>query len=442
MSTQSDFISKIAPIVQKIAPNYNILCCSAVIAQACLESAYGTSGKAQHHNYFGLKYRPGRLTCNTGAFKDGSSEQRADGSRYSISDMWYNFASMEDGVEGYFQFIDIANYSNVKNVRDPQEYLTNIRADGYATSLDYVKNVMAVVTKWNLTQYDPADPEEQRSKKAKIKIIKNTGFKGFNVSKRTVRPKYIVIHYVGAAGSARNNVSYFNGGNRSASADFFVDEEICQYNPDIDRYNTWHCGGSRQTSLGGAFFGQCMNSNSIGIEMCCYKFGKDWLFKDVTVTNTVALVQYLMDFYGIPASRVIRHFDVTGKYCPGVPGWIPPIGGEVKWKLFKARLTGSSSAAVDTGSNETATGSASTSTGGKYMFEVSTVSVGVVGKSALLMQKLLKVGGYKGKDGKVLTLDSSAGTNTIYALRSFQKKAGVTVDGICGPNTWKKLLGI
>ena len=76
------------------------------------------------------------------------------------------------------------------------------------------------------------------------------------------------------------------------------------------------------------------------------------------------------------------------------------------------------------------------------MFEAKTVSVGTVSKSALLMQKLLRVGGYKGKDGKVLTLDSSAGSNTIYALKAFQKAAGVTVDGICGPNTWKKLLGI
>lgn len=94
-------------------------------------------------------------------------------------------------------------------------------------------------------------------------------------------------------------------------------------------------------------------------------------------------------------------------------------------------------------STDEASASPTITSGGKgYMFEAKTVSIGVVSSSALLMQKLLKAGGYKGKDGKVLTLDSSAGTNTIYALRSFQKKAGVTVDGICGPNTWKKLLGI
>jgi N-acetylmuramoyl-L-alanine amidase CwlA len=25
--------------------------------------------------------------------------------------------------------------------------------------------------------------------------------------------------------------------------------------------------------------------------------------------------------YDIPRERVIRHYDVTGKLCPGVPGW-------------------------------------------------------------------------------------------------------------------------
>ena len=213
MSKQTDFIKKIAPLVQKIAPEFDIRCCSAVIAQACLESAYGTSNKAQHHNYFGLKYRPGRLTCSSGTFVDGSSEQREDGSHYDITDSWYEFDSMENGVRGYFQFTDIANYANLKGVADPETYLTNIKKDGYATSLDYVKNVMAVVTKYNLTQYDNAtQAAEQKEGDAavSIKINKNKGFQGYNVSSPRSKPEFIVCHYVGADGSAANNVSYFN----------------------------------------------------------------------------------------------------------------------------------------------------------------------------------------------------------------------------------------
>ena len=54
--TKQEFITQIADYVQKYAPQYGIRCCSAVIAQAILESGWGESRlAAQYHNYFGLK---------------------------------------------------------------------------------------------------------------------------------------------------------------------------------------------------------------------------------------------------------------------------------------------------------------------------------------------------------------------------------------------------
>ena len=44
--------------------------------------------------------------------------------------------------------------------------------------------------------------------------------------------RYIVIHYVGAISSAKNNCIYFCGGDRDASAHFFVDSEIWQCIPE------------------------------------------------------------------------------------------------------------------------------------------------------------------------------------------------------------------
>ena len=37
------------------------------------------------------------------------------------------------------------------------------------------------------------------------------------------------------------------------------------------------------------------------------------------------------------------------------------------------------------------------------------------------------------------TLDGKFGPNTESALRGFQRSVGLSVDGICGCNTWKKL---
>ena len=149
------FIKKIAPIVQKIAPKYKLYSYSAIIAQACLESAYGTSAKAQRHNYFGLKYRDNRVNCSSGSFTDTSKEQNPDGSYKDISTKWFAFENMEKGVEGYCQFVNISNYKALKGVTDAKKYLEAIKSAGYATSISYVNNVMAVVQKYNLTKYDP-----------------------------------------------------------------------------------------------------------------------------------------------------------------------------------------------------------------------------------------------------------------------------------------------
>ena len=153
---KEQFIEEIAKCVKSHMKCFGIKCASAVIAQACLESAYGTSNKAKKNNFFGLKYREGRVTAHNGTFNDGSKEQLENGSYVDIKDSWYAFENMEDGVIGYFQFINIDRYKNLKGVSEPEQYLTLIKEDGYATSKDYVKNVMNVVNKYNLTRFDEA----------------------------------------------------------------------------------------------------------------------------------------------------------------------------------------------------------------------------------------------------------------------------------------------
>jgi flagellum-specific peptidoglycan hydrolase FlgJ len=61
---------------------------------------------------------------------------------------------MEQGVKGYFEFIQLARYANLKGVTSPRQYLTNIKNDGYATGFLYVDHTMALVNMYNLTQFD------------------------------------------------------------------------------------------------------------------------------------------------------------------------------------------------------------------------------------------------------------------------------------------------
>ena len=169
-------------------------------------------------------------------------------------------------------------------------------------------------------------------------IVPNEGFRGYNVSKRTQPISFIVMHYVGAESTAADNVAYFNKADRQASADYFVGHagEICEYNPDVAKQYSWHCGGGRQSSQGGSYYGICTNGNSIGVEMCCKKSNGKWTFSALTLDAAVRLVKWLMGEYNIPLDHVIRHYDVTGKVCPGVSGWTAP---DAEWIAWKSRLT-------------------------------------------------------------------------------------------------------
>ncbi len=157
------------------------------------------------------------------------------------------------------------------------------------------------------------------------------------------RIKYIVIHYVGALGGAKENCQYYAGQYIGASAHYFVgfEGEIWQSVPDEDV--AWHCGANSYKHK------ECRNSNSIGIELCVRKRDtsrlgaedKDWYFEDETVAAAVELTKYLMKKYGVPASRVIRHYDVTGKICPN-----PYVYNTTAhtWDEFRKKISGGAAA--------------------------------------------------------------------------------------------------
>lgn len=67
--------------------------------------------------------------------------------------------------------------------------------------------------------------------------------------------------------------------------------------------------------------------------------------------------------------------------------------------------------------------------------EMVTISWGATGYEVKVLQTLLnQFGGY------FLEIDGIAKDKTIACLKSYQRKNQLTIDGICGQNTWNKLL--
>lgn len=149
---QSEFIESVAKYVKKYANSYGIKVHSPIIAQSILESGWGESLLAsKYHNYFGLK-------CGT-KWKGKSvnlqtKEEYEEGTLTTISDNFRVYDSMEEGIKGYFEFIQLPRYSNLKGISDPRMYLETIKNDGYATASNYVQANMNLLEQYNLTKYD------------------------------------------------------------------------------------------------------------------------------------------------------------------------------------------------------------------------------------------------------------------------------------------------
>ena len=150
--TNSEFIEQIATYVKKYAGDYGIMVHSPIIAQAILESGWGRSTLAsEYNNYFGLKCGG---AWNGKSVNMATQEEYEVGVMTDIRDNFRVFDSMEDGVKGYFDFINYSRYSNLKGVTDPEEYCRLIKEDGYATSSTYVDSLVRVIYDNNLTRFD------------------------------------------------------------------------------------------------------------------------------------------------------------------------------------------------------------------------------------------------------------------------------------------------
>ena len=163
------FIQKVAEKVSKYAPLYGICVHSPIIAQAIIESGWGKSGLAsKYHNYFGLK-------CG-GSWKGKSvnmttKEEYKVGTMTNIRDNFRVFDDFDDGIRGYFEFISTSRYANLKGVKNPEEYVRRLKADGYATSSKYVDNVMRVIRDNKLTRFDGNGDGDMKKEELTGKVL-------------------------------------------------------------------------------------------------------------------------------------------------------------------------------------------------------------------------------------------------------------------------------
>ncbi|MGG1042580.1 glucosaminidase domain-containing protein [Bacillus velezensis] len=154
--SNTDFIKKIAPDAQKIFVNYKILA-SLVIAQGCLESAYGTSGLAVNgKNLFGVKgeYNGKYVIMKTWEVINGRNVQ-VD-AKFRKYPTWYE--SMQDLAKLYVNGVswDPNHYKAVVGEKNYKKATAALVDAGYATDPSYASKLNRIIETYNLTKYDTA----------------------------------------------------------------------------------------------------------------------------------------------------------------------------------------------------------------------------------------------------------------------------------------------
>ena len=143
--------------------------------------------------------------------------------------------------------------------------------------------------------------------------------------------KAIVIHYTGVSNDiAVNECNFFAHGNtRQAGAHIFVDRagDICKSVP-LSR-PAWSVG-IFFTKAGGAakYWGELNNYNTVSIEMCdCAKHDPS----KAQIKAIKKAIKYIRK-HCKNATKLVRHWDICGKICPGRMSGGPGTVGYQRWQ--------------------------------------------------------------------------------------------------------------
>ncbi|WP_280149936.1 phage tail spike protein [Bacillus subtilis] len=162
---KEDFIKQIAADAQRIYKNHQILA-SLIIAQGCLESAWGTSELAtKGHNLFGMKgeYKGQYVTMMTWEVINGENVQVP--AKFRKYPSWKE--SIDDLANLYLNGVswDKNHYRAVVGETDYQKATAALVKAGYATDPNYATKLNSIIFTYKLTKYDtteglPDNPDE------------------------------------------------------------------------------------------------------------------------------------------------------------------------------------------------------------------------------------------------------------------------------------------
>lgn len=154
-SSQKSFLEKISPMVRSVSENTGILS-SVILAQAILESAWGTSTLAQKaNNLFGIKaasnWLGDTITVQTKEVRVGKEVIEEANFR--------SYPSLSRGIMDYGNFFTstpwrIQNYQQFRQSVGYIQAVIELQKSGYATDPNYAEKLKSIIERYSLDRFD------------------------------------------------------------------------------------------------------------------------------------------------------------------------------------------------------------------------------------------------------------------------------------------------
>lgn len=284
----------------------------------------------------------------------------------------------------------------------------NPKGQGWAAGRNYGQKIINILK--GILSIKTSEKESDTMNITKM-ISKKNCYIGQN------KPAYIVIHETdnwSKGADAKAHATAMKNGNLAGTVHYYVDSKSIYQTLD-------HSDGAWAVGDGKGKYG-ITNRNSINIEICVNP-ETDYY---VAVDKAEQLAAYLLKQYGWGTDHLKRHYDASRKNCPR------RIQAEGRWPEFvqktAAYMKGAST--VNTKTNTTSnTAKKTVSLTGKMEIQLPVIQKGSKGTAVSMLQAMLGV-----------KVDGDFGNDTDTSLKAFQKNVKLTADGICGKDTWTKVI--
>ena len=207
--------------------------------------------------------------------------------------------------------------------------------------------------------------------------------------------------------------------------------------------NKYDFGSQERINAGGYFVGVPVNQWADKSVYCIFRYGsapKEYVFTpQVVKAGSTGASQYL-------ANEILKAYDLKGVNKGGKP---QPLelngtwtGGDMaamcQWKLDRLRHGDTNLCKGPYGAGEIGAADWVSLLSSGLPFKAKPIpDAEAHGPSVLLWQRLMRANGFKGADGKPLTLDATHGANTTYATKAWQKANGRAQTGKVGYEDWR-----